>query len=122
VVRVLLSQSSNAGKAAAGSCNPPRQHNPSPFDWVYRDPRWKALRAQVVAECGNRCCDPEHDSKHAITKLDLDHIRELVDGGEPFSRANVMLRCHRCHSRKTKAAQLARFAREDWIRKAREGG
>lgn len=81
----------------------------NPNGWVYRHARWKELRAQVIAIYGERCCDPHHDNTQPVTRIDLDHIKEVSDGGKPFDIGNVMLRCRRCHSIKTKYAQRRRF-------------
>ena len=79
------------------------------------------MRAAVIRECGLRCCDPEHVKGSVIGVIDLDHVRELSDGGKPFDRANVLLRCRSCHSRKTKAIAAARMEADYWRRMAAEG-
>jgi len=86
----------------------------------YRDPRWKALRTYMIERHGERCCDKEHDdSKPRVgVVIDLDHIVELEDNGAPFDPNNVMLRCHSCHMRKTKAVLMGRRFK-DWLRSKR---
>jgi hypothetical protein len=66
------------------------------YRWVYSDPRWRRLRAQVRREqptCARMGCDKRW--------TDLDHVVALQDGGAPFDRDNVMGLCHAHHSAKT---------------------
>jgi hypothetical protein len=74
----------------------------------------------MIERHGERCCDKEHDdSKPRVgVTIDLDHIKELDDGGLPFDPNNVMLRCHSCHMRKTKAVLMGRRFK-DWLRSKR---
>lgn len=102
--------------------NPAHDPAPNPFAWVYKHPKWKVLREAVIREVGYICQDKEHDARTTITVLDLDHIKEVSDGGAKFDRANVMLRCRSCHVRKTKAVAKARREREWWLARAAEGG
>lgn len=37
--------------------------------------------------------------------VDVDHIKALADGGEPYDEANLRSLCHPCHSRITRAWQ-----------------
>lgn len=70
----------------------------APWRWVYRDPRWFALRKRVRLEqpvcarvgCGERWTD-------------LDHKVALQDqpDQDPFARDGVMGLCHKHHSAKT---------------------
>lgn len=61
----------------------------------------------IIAERGRRCeeCGREN------CLIFGDHIRELPDGGEPFDRANVLLRCGSCHTIKTMVERAKRTAR-----------
>lgn len=70
---------------------------------VYAAPRWKRLRAQVLAEepiC--RICRTRPSEV-------ADHILELLDGGAPFDRSNLQGACTACNvSKGQKAAQRRR--------------
>lgn len=113
----------NPKREVGGFINPPRQHVDRGFDAFYRSPGWKAFRAQIKAERGERCEDREHDNRQPREQpCELDHIRELQDGGEPLSRSNVMFRCRSCHGRKTAAEKAARSEREYWEAKIRRKG
>lgn len=73
----------------------------SEWRWVYRDPRWSALRQQVLSEeplCAAGCESPS---------TVVDHIRD--HRGDPelaFDRANVQGMCKPCHDRKTAGEHL----------------
>ena len=81
---------------------------PDPF---YLSPEWRALMAQIIAERGRRCEDPLCERNSPPSRVFGDHIVELVDGGAPLDKRNVMLRCGACHTRKTAASRAARTAR-----------
>lgn len=69
----------------------------SPWRWVYKTPRWRGLRRQVLAEqpwCATLGC-------HELSR-DVDHVVALQDGGAPFDRGNVQGLCVRHHSKKTR--------------------
>jgi 5-methylcytosine-specific restriction endonuclease McrA len=91
---------------------------------LYSDVRWRALRAEFVARFGETCMDRHHDPQHPRTKasgakIELDHIQEVKDGGKPFDRANLMLRCRRCHKRKTDQVENDRNERAYYERRLR---
>jgi hypothetical protein len=71
----------------------------------YGTNEWRDLRAAVVKERGYRCeecgCVP--------SRVYLDHVEELRDGGAPLDRANLMLRCGSCHTRKSGQARARRL-------------
>lgn len=92
-----------------------------PFAHIYKSQRWAEFRATIIKERGYRCEDPAHNSgsRDRVARLDLDHIKELQDGGAPFDRANVMLRCRSCHVKKTKAESTERDRVAFWERRAR---
>lgn len=103
--------------------NPPRMPNPSaPFADFYRSKEWREFRALVIKERGHICQDKEHPAGAPMDNIDLDHIKELVDGGAKLSRSNVLLRCRSCHGRKTALQKRQRNEREFWLRKARLTG
>lgn len=88
----------------------PRNPAPNPNRWVYVDPRWKPLRQQALIRDGNQCRDPNHKQGVALSDvLDVDHIKEIEDGGAPFTLSNLLTRCRSCHKIKTKKAKDARF-------------
>lgn len=69
---------------------------------IYNSRRWKLLRKRVLFEqplCANGC--------DAIS-TDVDHIRAIEDGGDPWARTNLQALCQRCHSRKTRQEQATR--------------
>ena len=57
-----------------------------------------------------------------MTEIALDQISELPDGGAPFDRKNVPLRCRSCHVRKTNDVKRERFELEYWQRRIRRMG
>jgi 5-methylcytosine-specific restriction enzyme A len=71
--------------------------------WVYSTTRWKTLRAQILRE-SPRCMSPGCTS----TPTDVDHIRPLAFGGEPFERSNLQPLCKSHHSVKTQAEMHGR--------------
>lgn len=87
---------------------PPKQADP-----IYHSPEWRALIAEIIRERGRRCEDPEHNpaSPREGIRVFGDHIKELRDGGELLDKANVMLRCGSCHTRKTAQARAQRITR-----------
>ena len=82
----------------------------------YFSSEWRALLAEIIAQRGRRCEDPNHDPSppRDAARIFGDHIRELKDGGEPLDRSNILLRCAACHARKT-AAERAGRARTVYI-------
>ena len=66
--------------------------------------RWAKLRTQVLRDeplC-NWCGD---------AATEVDHVREVSDGGARYARANLQALCELCHKEKTRRAQIARAAR-----------
>jgi 5-methylcytosine-specific restriction enzyme A len=70
----------------------------------YHTPRWKRLRAQVLAEeplCGD--CLTEG---RTTASTDADHqVPHRGDVALFWSRPNLRGRCHACHSRKTRRSE-----------------
>lgn len=85
---------------------PPKQALP-----FYVSPEWRLLVASIKQSRGNACQDPEHPSHIPRTagRIHCDHIRELKDGGPLLDPRNIMLRCSRCHARKTMAHRAKRL-------------
>ncbi|MGE4044475.1 MAG: HNH endonuclease [Acetobacteraceae bacterium] len=77
----------------------------------YSSPEWVSLMREIKAERGDRCEDPEHNPARprAGGRIFGDHIQELKDGGAPLDKANILLRCGSCHTRKTAAARGLRL-------------
>lgn len=89
------------------SAKPPTK-TANPF---YLTPEWRALVCEIIRERGARCEDPQcRYPERAGIRLFGDHIVELQDGGAPLDKANVMLRCGSCHTRKTSAVRAQRMA------------
>jgi len=90
------------------SARPP----PKVADPFYLSSAWRALVNQVVAERGKRCEDPlcKRVDRRA-SRVFADHVIELQDGGAPLDKANLLLRCGSCHTRKTLAVRADRQRR-----------
>jgi 5-methylcytosine-specific restriction enzyme A len=85
----------------------PSAKTANPF---YRTSEWRALVAQIILERGARCEDPRCSFPDRVgIRLFGDHIIELADGGAPLDKANVMLRCGSCHTRKTNVERVKRM-------------
>ena len=80
----------------------------------YGSKEWKALLREIIAERGRRCQDVNCRTPHRGEgkRIYGDHLRELIDGGAPLDKANVLLRCAQCHGIKTAKAREARAARQ----------
>ncbi len=83
-------------------------------DPFYLSPEWKALMRQIIKVRGRRCEDVRHDpaSPRDGVRLYGDHIVEIRDGGAKLDPSNVLLRCARCHGRKTSETRMARLRGE----------
>jgi 5-methylcytosine-specific restriction enzyme A len=77
---------------------------------IYTSPEWRALLAAIVKHRGRRCEDPRCDVAGGRTDGVIygDHIVEIKDGGALLDPQNIMLRCARCHGRKTVAERRYR--------------
>lgn len=63
---------------------------------VYRSKRWRKLRALVLTErpyCQRDGCQ--------APATDVDHVRRIEDGGDPWNPSNLQSLCHPHHSEKT---------------------
>ena len=58
---------------------------------VYNTPRWRRIRRAVLDAAGWRCasCRGYGNEVH--------HKVRIVDGGEPWDRSNLTVRCRACH-------------------------
>jgi 5-methylcytosine-specific restriction endonuclease McrA len=54
---------------------------------------------------GGYCC-AQCGRRH--TRLFVDHVTEIKDGGAPLDQANLRPLCGSCHSRKTAAERVQR--------------
>jgi 5-methylcytosine-specific restriction protein A len=77
----------------------------------YLSPEWRALVAEIIRERSDKCEDPKcrYPGRSGI-RVFGDHIVELQDGGRPLDKANVILRCGSCHTRKTNAERAKRMS------------
>lgn len=83
---------------------PPRPHHA-----LYQSREWRRLVDQVIQERGRVCEDPACATPRGPwSRIIGDHVQELVDGGAPLDKRNVLLRCAACHGRKTVQARKAR--------------
>ena len=78
---------------------PPKTGEP-----FYSSADWIRLRDQVRRESGNKCQMPGCGKRGFI----VDHIVEIKDGGAKLDRANTMMTCSSCHTRKTVATRAKR--------------
>ncbi len=62
---------------------------------LYGLKRWKLLSRRIIGE------EPWCRSCRQNLATEVDHIRPIEDGGDPWDRANLQPLCHVCHSRKT---------------------
>jgi len=71
-----------------------------------RGSAWMAIRAQILArDCG--LCQVCNMAGNLTLARDVDHIRELADGGTDDA-GNLQAICGPCHKGKTDTAQLQR--------------
>ena len=65
---------------------------------IHHGKAWKRLRAAALARDGRRC---RRCGKAGI--LEVDHVRPVRAGGDPFELGNVQTLCRGCHIAKTRA-------------------
>ncbi|OGA59965.1 MAG: hypothetical protein A3G81_26010 [Betaproteobacteria bacterium RIFCSPLOWO2_12_FULL_65_14] len=73
---------------------------------LYDRQRWQRVRALQLREFP--LCALHLLLGRAVPAVDVDHIKPLKDGGEPFDRDNLRSLCHACHSSVTSAAKHGR--------------
>ena len=61
---------------------------------IYNGRRWRYLRRKQLS--GNPLCQVCGE-----LASEVDHVRPLAQGGEPYDPANVQSLCGSCHSKKT---------------------
>jgi len=72
----------------------------------YLSPRWRKLRDWYIGR--HPLCEMCGRAK----ATEVDHIREINDGGDAMSVSNLQALCHRCHMSKTAAARRMRSSRQ----------
>lgn len=91
------------------TAKPPRADKDKlPF---YRSPKWRAFIAALIKKRGRKC--EECGEKNC--RIFGDHIEELQDGGAPFDEDNVLLRCGKCHNKKTAKEKQKRWDGQDLV-------
>ncbi len=63
---------------------------------IYGTPRWRSLRAEVLAAANRRCelcAQPGADV--------ADHRTPIRAGGDPWAKSNLRCLCRRCHHAET---------------------
>lgn len=73
---------------------------------LYKRQHWLRFRAEQLRQAP--MCAMCLQLGQTVIATDVDHIKPLADGGEPYDFENVRSLCHSCHSRVTHAAQLGR--------------
>ena len=75
-----------------------RNRYPEPGRAIYRSPRWRALRIEVLRRDGFKCC-----ACGARGRLEVDHIEPVKTApGRAFDLTNLQSLCGGCHSHKTR--------------------
>ena len=72
--------------------------------------RWRYLRRRVLLRDKYRC----RACKRA-GRLEVDHVRSLKRGGDPYALGNLQALCRTCHCAKT-ARENTRPGRLPWLR------
>lgn len=75
-------------------------------DDFYKSREWLDARAECIALHFGFCAHCERRP----SRLFVDHIVELKDGGEPLAQSNLEPLCGSCHSLKTARARGDRMA------------
>lgn len=73
---------------------------------IYDSPEWKALRKEMT-KAHPFCASCGRDK----TRLYVDHIVELKDGGAPYDKRNLTVLCGSCHTTKSNAEKRKREGR-----------
>ena len=58
--------------------------------------RWNTVRRQALDRDGWRCCRCGRPGR-----LEVDHLKPLIDGGAPYHLDNLQALCRACHHAKT---------------------
>jgi 5-methylcytosine-specific restriction endonuclease McrA len=73
----------------------------------YGSAAWKEVRLEVQRACKRTC----QRCRKPDTRIYVDHIVELKDGGAPLERSNLIGLCAVCHGRKTADEKAKRSGR-----------
>ena len=85
---------------------------------VYRSKVWAKARAAALRRAGRRCQDCGR-----VGRLEVHHVKPLVDGGHPFKLSNLRVVCRDCHfvrdrqarAESAAAADPQEAARQEWV-------
>jgi 5-methylcytosine-specific restriction protein A len=66
---------------------------------LYNSSRWRRL-SKKIRQIRPFCEDCWDNGQEVVGDV-VDHIREISDGGDPFSTKNLRVLCHQCHNTKT---------------------
>src|ERR1700690_743170 len=72
------------------------------------------LRSAHITITNDHRRSTQRHGNRQVSLVELDHIKEVKDGGAMFDPANLIFRCHHCHMRKTRAAAVDRKMMEFW--------
>ena len=97
-------------KHRPATARPPAPRPEKVANPFYSSRAWRELREFCLARAGYRCeaefC--KSPNRGAGMKLEVDHIREISDGGAPLDPANCRVNCVSCHRKKTELEKLKR--------------
>ena len=72
-----------------------RSRTDKEYTKIYDSKRWQTARKQALYRDGGMCVMCNEPATL------VDHIKEIKDGGDPYSLSNLQSLCFRCHSIKT---------------------
>ena len=78
---------------------------------IYKTPQWAAVRLEAKRRDGWKCVQCG-----ARGRIEVDHIKPIRDGGEPYDLRNLQCLCPNHHAQKTRAEVFGPIdpAREAW--------
>lgn len=81
--------------------------------WVYRDRRWRTIRAAILARDHHTCQLKLPGCRHRANSVD--HTIDWRDGGAPFDPTNLRAACMSCQvaQRNHRVANRARKQRDE---------
>jgi len=71
---------------------------------IYNSTRWRKIRKHILGRDSGICAM----CGMAKQKMIVDHIKEIKDGGEPYSYDNLQVLCISCHNSKTSQSRRDR--------------
>lgn len=81
-----------------------RERTTHPNKGLYNSRRWQYTRRKQLYH--HPMCAHCLNEGREVLATDVDHIRPVEQGGDPWSFTNLRSLCHSCHSRITRAAQV----------------